>query len=349
VLTEEDKTKLAKEGGEAILAPFTSGVTSQQLTLQELKQLGDKTEIMTNITDEMIAEADDKPQPPIEVEQGEARAGTAEFEESGGSKGKDSAFRESDHPRDEGGKFSVTSGKSTEEHFKTASGEYTPERQKLHSQITNTLVSGKTKSSNPTAYVLGGGSASGKSTGFKRMVSERFKNEIMTIDSDAIKEMIPEYEALKKANPEKAAALVHEESSHLAKQAMALATAKNIDFVYDSTGSGKGLPKVAERLKNEGYKVHAMYFDIPIDEARKRAEARAAKTGRHIPEDVIQGSHRGSASGFMKLKEDPNIESAKLYSNIERIPALVYTRSGTEKGLVVDENAWKLYQEKAGA
>ena len=81
MLTEEDKTKLAKEGGEAILAPFTAGVTSQQLTLQELKQLGDKTEIMTNITDEMIAEADDKPQPPIEVEQGEARAGTAEFEE----------------------------------------------------------------------------------------------------------------------------------------------------------------------------------------------------------------------------------------------------------------------------
>jgi phage-related protein (TIGR01555 family) len=90
VLTEEDKSKLAKEGSEAILAPFNGGVTSQQLTLKELKQLGDKTEIFTNITDKMIDEADDKPQPPIEVEQGEARAGTAEFEESGkGAKAND--------------------------------------------------------------------------------------------------------------------------------------------------------------------------------------------------------------------------------------------------------------------
>jgi phage-related protein (TIGR01555 family) len=81
VLTEEDKVKLSKDGTEAILAPFNAGVTSQQLTLKELKQLGDKTEIMTNVTDKMIDEADDKPQAPIEVEQGEARAGTAEFEE----------------------------------------------------------------------------------------------------------------------------------------------------------------------------------------------------------------------------------------------------------------------------
>jgi phage-related protein (TIGR01555 family) len=81
VLNEEDKSKLAKEGTEAILAPFAAGVTSQKLTLQELKQLGDKTEIFTNITDEIIEAADDQPQAPIEVEQGEARAGTAEFEE----------------------------------------------------------------------------------------------------------------------------------------------------------------------------------------------------------------------------------------------------------------------------
>jgi len=81
VLTEEDKVKLSKDGTEAILAPFNAGVTSQQLTLKELKQLGDKTEIMTNVTDKMIDEADDKPQAPIEVEQGEASAGTAEFEE----------------------------------------------------------------------------------------------------------------------------------------------------------------------------------------------------------------------------------------------------------------------------
>lgn len=85
VLSEEQKATLAKDGGAAIIEPFNAGVTSQRHTLMELKQLGDKTEIHSNITDEDIEQADDKPQPPIEVEQGEAKAGTAEFEESGGA------------------------------------------------------------------------------------------------------------------------------------------------------------------------------------------------------------------------------------------------------------------------
>jgi hypothetical protein len=86
VLSEEDKSKLAKEGTEAILAPFNAGITSQQLTGQELAQLSDKTEIFSNITPEIIAKMDDQPQAPIEVEQGEARAGSATFEEKGRQK-----------------------------------------------------------------------------------------------------------------------------------------------------------------------------------------------------------------------------------------------------------------------
>ena len=94
--------------------------------------------------------------------------------------------------------------------------------------------------------------------------------------------------------------------------------------------------------------MHAVYFDIPIPEARKRAEKRAERTGRHIPEDVIQGSHRGSAATFMKMAESPHVTSARLFSNVDRVPALVYTGRGGGKGLVIDQNAWKQYQEKAG-
>ena len=81
VLSEEQKATLAKDGGAAIVEPFNAGVTSQRHTLMELKQLSDKTEIHSNITEKDIEEADDKPQPPIEVEQGEAKAGTATFSE----------------------------------------------------------------------------------------------------------------------------------------------------------------------------------------------------------------------------------------------------------------------------
>lgn len=83
VLTEEEKSKLALDGTTAIMMPFSAGVTSQKTTLQELKSLAENTSIFTNITDKEIAEADDLPQIPIEVEQAEARSGEQEFAPEG--------------------------------------------------------------------------------------------------------------------------------------------------------------------------------------------------------------------------------------------------------------------------
>lgn len=109
VLTDEQKSENAGKVAEAILEPYNAGVTSQRLTLQELKAQSDATGIFTNITDEMIEAADDKPILPMEVEQEEARAGE-EFKEEAeqpAPKGeaKDAQFNEADHPRDESGKF----------------------------------------------------------------------------------------------------------------------------------------------------------------------------------------------------------------------------------------------------
>lgn len=105
VLTDEQKADMSQKGTEAILAPFSAGVTSQKLTLQELKQQSDITGVFSNITDEDIDAADDKPQVPIEIESEEARAGSAEFEETEATDAMDAKWNESDHPRDENGEF----------------------------------------------------------------------------------------------------------------------------------------------------------------------------------------------------------------------------------------------------
>lgn len=63
VLTEEEKGKLASDKIGAILEPFTSGVTSQQLTLRELKAQSNETGLFSNIDDEMIEAADDEANP----------------------------------------------------------------------------------------------------------------------------------------------------------------------------------------------------------------------------------------------------------------------------------------------
>lgn len=58
-LSEKEKYELAKTGTEAILSGFTAGVYSQQLALQELQKLGEKTDMFTSITPEVIDAADD--------------------------------------------------------------------------------------------------------------------------------------------------------------------------------------------------------------------------------------------------------------------------------------------------
>jgi phage-related protein (TIGR01555 family) len=75
VLTEEEKGKLATDKVGAILEPFSAGVISQQLTLRELREQSQETGLFTNITDEMIEEADDEVQQPVEMQEGETGGG----------------------------------------------------------------------------------------------------------------------------------------------------------------------------------------------------------------------------------------------------------------------------------
>jgi hypothetical protein len=75
VLSEKEKAELAELGSTAIIKPFTAGVISQRTTVMELKQLGDKTEIYTNISAEDVDQANPEIGIPLEVETMAARSG----------------------------------------------------------------------------------------------------------------------------------------------------------------------------------------------------------------------------------------------------------------------------------
>jgi phage-related protein (TIGR01555 family) len=67
VLTEPDKADLVEKASAPILAAYNSGVIGRKTALMELRQLGDITNIFSNITDEAIHEADDEPEVPGET------------------------------------------------------------------------------------------------------------------------------------------------------------------------------------------------------------------------------------------------------------------------------------------
>jgi len=62
---DSEKATIAKTNGEAIAAAHEAGLIGRQTALRELRQSSRVTGIFTNITEEMIASADDEVQPPM--------------------------------------------------------------------------------------------------------------------------------------------------------------------------------------------------------------------------------------------------------------------------------------------
>ena len=89
----------------------------------------------------------------------------------------------------------------------------------------------------PIAYMTGGGPASGKSMLFREGKVKLPKN-IVTIDSDHIKTMIPDYNDLLKVADSRGASFVHEESSMLSKRVLKDASKNKQNLFLDGTGDG---------------------------------------------------------------------------------------------------------------
>ena len=169
---------------------------------------------------------------------------------------------------------------------------FTPERQALHDQIIREFVENIPVSNDPTVHMLGGGPAAGKSTMLKsgNLTVPEGGVDAVLVNPDEMKERLPEYRQMVQAKDETAASFVHEESSYLAKRAMKAAIQRGQDVLVDGVGVNYGkMMKVADPA---GYKTKGYYAFLPnVDEAVARANARAAKTGRAVPEAYIREKH----------------------------------------------------------
>lgn len=246
----------------------------------------------------------------------------------------------------------LRSGESTQDKYKDVAGNYTAERSRLHEKVIDEMIGNKTTPVGraPIAYVLGGGTASGKTTASREILGGQ--PSFLRVDPDELKTKIPEYAQLKKEDPEHAAFRVHEESSDLTKKLMSEAIARKLDLTYDSTTSGKGSTAMIDSLIRHGYHVHLLFVDVPIDEARKRAALREKQStdpmnlGRHVPDSVIKESHQRSAQNFMYMRDIPELKSVSLYDNTTK-PKLVYFRPEGGGSTIYDKEIFNRYRQKA--
>lgn len=213
-------------------------------------------------------------------------------------------------PKGEASQKILGDAESTEELYKTGTGEgehWLDERLPVHTEIFKSHFTGKVPppEGEKFAYLSAGGGAAGKGSvrfdyhGAEVSINDMAKLEAqgkltdtIYIDSDAIKKMLPEYQAAVESGDIYAAYMVHEESSYLAKQIALRARAEGYSVIIDSTGSsGKFLKNITD-LKSEGYNVQVSMVSIQTNEAMSRSLARSRRGRRLFPANSRLGPRR---------------------------------------------------------
>jgi predicted ABC-type ATPase len=226
-------------------------------------------------------------------------------------------------------------------------GKFTAERQALHDEIVDKILDGAKapESGKPTALVLGGGSASGKSTALEGGVFDVPANSA-TIDADAIKGMLPEYQDMTASKDPNAAMYSHEESSYLAARATAAAYDRGVNLVLDGTGdtSVEKITGKIDEARANGYIVNGAYVTVPTETAVERSNARGERTGRVVPEAVIRDIHASVSEIFPKITG--KFDSVKLVDTSDGNRVVGEGSGG--KWSVTDQALWEQFLSKAG-
>ena len=214
-------------------------------------------------------------------------------------------------------------------------GAYMPERAALHEQWIASALEGKApvaKGERPVAVLMGGGGASGKGSVLRQQTAAGVvdaKNSVH-IDPDEIKQLIPEHHAIEQAGDYRAASVVHEESSDIAKELQRRAIEGRYSVVIDKTlgNPEKGL-QLIQNLHDAGYEVRLTGVTVDASEAMIRALERYYNSGRlPVPGEMVK-AHQGFNAAFEQYARAA--DGAQLFDN-----------TGAEKKLLANAHEGEL-------
>lgn len=237
----------------------------------------------------------------------------------------------------------------TTEQIYRVDSEYKEERQVLHRLIIQKKTSDALSSSPASAVLTAGGSGSGKSYYVNKLFLSSTDENYVVIDSDNIKEELPEYvEEVEKANLD-AADIVHDESGYIATSLLDYCLANQYSFIYDGTMSNlRKYENLISKIRKHHYTISSLYVDIDVEVALERSKNRAKKTGRAVPEKVVRETNINSAKNFFYLFS--KFDEAILFNNSlimkENIMVEPFAMKdlGRMKKLNIDQ--YKLFEEK---
>ncbi len=183
-----------------------------------------------------------------------------------------------------------------------SNGNYTKERQEIHQKIIDGFKDELIciQKDQPIAILMGGSPASGKSTFLRKYAPYLLKEEILKVDADEIRSMLPEYKGYN-------ATQTHLETKDIVNTLLSDKTIGipcKYDIIYDGTmNSTKSYLPLISLLKSLGYKIFIVYVDkVPEEVVKKRALERYKKSGRFVPMEIIDDFFSKGKTALDELK-----------------------------------------------
>lgn len=199
-------------------------------------------------------------------------------------------------------KYVMSLPQTKSKHYNKVTKKYSPKRQKLHRQIINEFKGDLVciESDEPIAILMGGSPASGKSTFLRKYAPYLLKEELLRIDADEVRAMLPEYKGWN-------ASATHNETQDIVKTLLSdrtIGVPCKYDVIFDGTmTSPKKYLDLIRLLKKLGYKVFVVFIDkVPKDVIMKRAMDRYKKSGRFVPPFVIEEFFESGKDSLAKVK-----------------------------------------------
>jgi predicted ABC-type ATPase len=222
-----------------------------------------------------------------------------------------------------------------------------PQREALQQKIVDKYLATGAPSSELIAQFIGGAPANGKSALLASGVFQTPPNDVK-LNVDDVKLDLPDYNYLLNQKSIHAAGFVHEESSDIGKKIMngAIKMKSNItvDAVFDN-GYDNVYGKI-KQLKDAGYAVKIDYVTLDSKLSEQLADARAAKTGRHVNKEYQRQANNSIPNTFVRLAHSGAADELRLWdTNKSNQPRLV---AEANKGnlTIYDDKLWKDFLNK---
>jgi predicted ABC-type ATPase len=189
----------------------------------------------------------------------------------------------------------------------------------------------------PRVIVLAGPNGAGKSTSARTLLAETL--QVMTfVNADVIAQGLAGFDT--------ASAAV--EASRIMLERLHQLAAQRQDFAFETTLAARSLAPWLRTLRDEGYRVHLIYFWLAnADLAVARVAERVQLGGHHVPEATVRQRYRRSIQNFFTLYQDMVSTWQAFDNTLAGLPRPVASRdeSGVQK--VLEETIWAQMKECA--